>query len=108
MAKTYTVDGNLATAAIDFAPASLVEEVLQNVRTILSTVKYSVPLDREFGISGTAVDLPMPQAKAVLSVEIFTAVKRYEPRAIIQSINFTGEETGKLVPTLEVRIVGSE
>ena len=100
MAKSYTVDGNASTAAVEFAPASLVEEVLQNVRTILSTVK--------FGISGTAVDLPMPQAKAVLSGEIFTAVKRYEPRAIIQSISFSGEETGKLVPTLEVRIVGTE
>ena len=108
MAKTYTVDGDPATAVVDFAPGSLVEEVLQNVRTILSTVKYSVPLDREFGISGTVVDLPMSQVKAMLSGEIFATVKRYEPRAVIQSINFSGGETGKLVPTLEVRIVGSE
>lgn len=106
MTKSYTVDGNQTT--VSFAPTGLVQEVLQNVRTILSTVKYSVPLDREFGISGTAVDLPMPQAKAMLSGEIFAAVKRYEPRAIIQSINFTGEETGKLVPILEVRIVEPE
>ncbi|WP_432643627.1 hypothetical protein [Acidaminococcus sp.] len=106
MSKSYIVDGNPAT--VDFAPRGLVEEVLQNVRTILSTVKYSVPLDREFGVSGSVVDLPMPQAKAMLSGEIFAAVKRYEPRAIIQSIDFSGEENGKLVPALEVRIVGSE
>ena len=34
---------------IDFAPATKIEEILQNVRTILGTVKFSVPLDREFG-----------------------------------------------------------
>ena len=37
---------------IDLAPATKIEEILQNVRTILGTVKFSVPLDREFGIPG--------------------------------------------------------
>lgn len=43
MAQTYRVDGRPA-ATIDFNPSTLVTEVLQNVKTILSTVKYSVPL----------------------------------------------------------------
>ena len=34
------------TAGIDFAPASEYAEILQNVRTILATPVYSVPLDR--------------------------------------------------------------
>lgn len=107
MAQTYRVDGRPASA-IDFNPSSLVTEVLQNVKTILSTIKYSVPLDRGFGISGAAVDMPMQQAAAILSGEIFAAIRRYEPRAIIQSIKFSGDESGKLIPTLEVRIIGTE
>ena len=89
---------------VDFAPQSEVAEILQNVRTIISTVKYDIPLDRQFGIDGAVVDLPMPEAEAKLSQEIFQAIKQYEPRAIIESINFTAELNGKLIPTVEVSI----
>ena len=34
---------------ISLAPESEVAEILQNVQTIISTVRGSVPLDREFG-----------------------------------------------------------
>ena len=92
------------TPEIDFAPATVVEEVIQNVRTIVTTIKYSIPLDREFGIDGSVVDLPINVAKARLTNEIFRAVRRYEPRAVIESITFKGEETGRLIPTMEVSI----
>ena len=92
------------TPEIDFAPATVVEEVIQNVRTIVTTIKYSIPLDREFGIDGSVVDLPINVAKARLTNEIFRAVRRYEPRAVIESITFKGEETGRLIPTVEVSI----
>ena len=92
------------TPEIDFAPATIVEEVIQNVRTIVTTIKYSIPLDREFGIDGSVVDLPINVAKARLTNEIFRAVRRYEPRAVIESITFKGEETGRLIPTVGVSI----
>ena len=92
------------TPEIDFAPATVVEEVIQNVRTIVTTIKYSIPLDREFVINGSVVDLPINVAKARLTNEIFRAVRRYEPRAVIESITFKGEETGRLIPTVEVSI----
>ncbi|SDP01028.1 GPW/gp25 family protein [Selenomonas ruminantium] len=91
-------------AAIDFAPATVTAEVMQNIRTIITTIKYSVPLDRGFGIDGSIVDLPMEVAKAKMTNEIFKAIRQYEPRASIESITFTGEDTGKLVPTVEVKI----
>ncbi len=100
---TYIIKMN-ETQKIDFAPASVVEEVIQNVRTIVTTIKYSIPLDREFGIDGEVVDLPINVAKAKLTNEIFRAIRRYEPRAVIESIAFQGEETGRLVPTVGVSI----
>lgn len=90
--------------SIDFAPQTVVAEVLQNVKTIISTIKYEVPLDRDFGIDGDIVDMPMPQAKARLTQEIFQAIKQYEPRASINSITFNGELSGRLIPTVEVSI----
>lgn len=92
------------TPQIDFAPASVVEEVIQNARTIITTIKYSIPLDRDFGIDGDVVDLPINVAQAKLTNEIFRAIRRYEPRAVIESIAFKGEDTGRLIPIVGVSI----
>lgn len=99
----YIIKGN-ETPQINFAPASTVEEVIQNVRTIVTTIKFSIPLDREFGIDGSVVDLPMNVAEAKLTNEIFRAIRRYEPRAVIESITFQGEDSGRLVPIVRVSI----
>ncbi len=36
---------------INFAPCGIAEEVVQNVRMILRTLVWAVPLDRTFGIN---------------------------------------------------------
>lgn len=89
---------------IDFAPENVVTEVIQNVRTILATIKYEIPLDRQFGMDGSIVDMQIQQAQAKWSAEIFSQVKQYEPRAIIESISFEASIDGTLTPTVEVRI----
>ena len=94
--------------AIDFAPATVAEEIVQNVRTILTTIKYEIPLDREFGIDGSHVDKPMPQAQALITSEIIRQIRRYEPRAAIKKITFTGELDGRLTPRVEVTIHETE
>ena len=100
---TYEISGG-EMPPLNLAPATLAEEVLQNVRMIISTVKYSVPMDREFGIDGAVIDRPINVAKAHLSNEIFNAVRRHEPRAVIESINFDGDESGQLTPKIKVQI----
>lgn len=99
----YEINGG-ETPPINFAPATLAEEVLQNVRMIISTVKYSVPMDREFGIDGAVVDRPVNVAKAHLTNEIFRAVRRYEPRAEITDIDFDGAGSGQLTPRIKIRV----
>ncbi len=101
---TYLID---TLDGVDFAPASTVEEILQNVRTIISTVKTSVPLDRDFGIDYSFLDKPTAKAKAMYSSEIIQAVKKYEPRASITSISFSADIDGKLTPKVEVSINGT-
>lgn len=92
---------------IDFAPSDDLAEILQNVRTILSTPKYSVPLNREFGANVTMLDDPLPIAEAKLSTEIIEAVQRWEPRVSVTQVTFEGEgQEGILRP--KVRVVLNE
>lgn len=92
---------------IDFAPATVAEEVLQNVRCLISTLKWQIPLARDIGISGDVVDMPILQAKARLSQEIIQCLKKYESRANVLKIDFEADVTGKLIPIVEVKIVES-
>ena len=94
--------GNVEIGAVGVA------EVLQNVRIILSTIKGSVPLDREFGVSAAFLDQPLPAAKAKLTAEIVEAVERHEPRAKVTSVTW-GENPGeamdgRLFPKVRVYI----
>jgi len=89
---------------VNFAPSSVLEEIIQNVKTILTTVKYSVPLDRNFGIMADALDAPLPVAKAKITADIVSAIKQYEPRAEITQIIFSGDGAdGILKPRVRIR-----
>lgn len=97
-----TLDGE-----ISFAPSTTVQEIIQNVRTIITTVKGSVPLDREFGIDGSIVDKPLPVAQAMVSRDVVSAIKRYEPRAKVKKVEYsdsTGAIDGILRPLVRIEI----
>lgn len=95
------------STTINFAPATELEEIIQNVRTILTTPICSVPLDRNFGINQEMLDLPLPIAQARLSAEIVQAVQKFEPRVIITAVDYTGDGAdGRLQPTVKLRIKG--
>lgn len=91
-------------ANIDIAPATEKEEILQNVRTILGTIKGSIPLDRSFGIDPSIIDLPISVAQAKLSNEIFQSIKRYEPRVSISAIKFIGSIQGELQAEVKITV----
>ena len=104
----FMVSGAHGAASINFAPPSVAEEVLQNVRTLIMTAKYSVPLDRELGIDAAYLDRPAPDAMARLRVRIADAVRRFEPRAEVKVVEFRnyddGALLGKFYPVLHVDI----
>ena len=84
-------------------PRNEVEEILQNVSMIVSTIKGTVPLDREFGISADLVDAPINRQSQLIA-EVADAIARFEPRARLHRIEFTGNERGELNPTLTLEI----
>lgn len=82
----YTVTDN--PRAIVFAPATVADEIVQNVRTILATRRGSVPLDRAFGISWDMLDEPMAVSRMRMMADITDAIRRYEPRATVRGVTF--------------------
>lgn len=89
---------------VNFNPATEEEEILQNLRTILSTMKFSVPLDRSFGVGADFVDAPTSEARALAENEYFKAIREYEPRAVVESIEWEADIEGMLTARIEVSI----
>ena len=93
---------------IRFNDPELVSSVLQNIAVILATPKGSVPQYREFGLSATMLDKPIPVAKMMMRADVREALERWEPRAQFVSMTFEERVTqpGTLWPTVEVEIIG--
>ena len=98
------------TQGIDFAPASEIAEILQNVRTILTTRRGSVPLERDFGLSWEHIDQPINVARALMKAEIIESVERFEPRAVVEAVTFDedieDDQDGLTRPRVTISIKG--
>ena len=91
---------------INLAPETIEQEVLQNVAVIISTPKYSVPLDRGLGMAQRFVDKPIQVAQAILISEVLDAIEEAEPRAEVLNVTFElGDRPGALIPIVEVNIL---
>jgi phage baseplate assembly protein W len=93
-------------AEIDFGAVSI-KEILQNVRTILLTPKYSVPLNRLFGMDFLYVDMPQNQARDILVSEILEAIHFWEKRVEVVDVTFDPESDlirGQVIPIVHLRI----
>jgi len=91
---------------IMFGVTDVILEVMQNCRTILTTRKGTVPLDREFGIAADFLDSPMPTVRAEAEQDIFMAIRRYEPRAVLKEITWDADIlSGKVMPRIKIEVV---
>lgn len=99
------VDITADLGEVIICPKTELEEVIQNVKTIITTLQGSVPLDRDFGIDSTVIDKPVNVIRPLLVKEIKEKIEQYEPRAKLISINWDGEGMqGVITPTVRVAI----
>ena len=85
----YTITNSLT--AIDFAPAETAE-ILQNCRTIISTVKGSAPLHRNFGIDSSQLDAPINEiTKTKIVAEIVAQIQQYESRCRVKKVEISAD-----------------
>jgi phage baseplate assembly protein W len=92
---------------VDFAPDSEVAEILQNVRTILSTRLGTVPLHRDLGLSWGFLDKPLPIAKMEFMQAAIEALEEYEPRVRLLKVEFDQTETDAMEGKLNPRVIVS-
>lgn len=86
--------GNSSNNSIDFAPKTVVDEVVQNIRNIFSQAKYQIPYQRNMGFDEDIIDQTSERAVMMFQVDMLKQVKTYEPRAKIKSFNW---DNGNLV-----------
>lgn len=97
-----------SSGAVNFAPSTVADEIIQNVRTILATVQNSVPLHRDFGVDASYIDKPVNQAMPMANAAIFDAVNEYEPRCEITKIEWENGNDGVIQPKVSVKINETE
>ncbi len=87
--------------------AAGMDAIRQNIRIIILTFCYSIPLDRKFAHTGKFIDAPNPLAAARLAAELTDAIEKYEPRVSVQSIEWKNSTTpanlrlGSLLPVVK-------
>lgn len=85
---------------------TVADDVRRCLQVLYSTPAGTVALDREFGLSWQAVDLPMEAAKATVAAEIIEKTARYEPRARVLEVSWQADAlTGVLQPEVRCEIV---
>ena len=95
-----------SASELKIIPATELEEIAQNVLTIITTQKYTAPLDRGFGLSTTQIDEPISASQAKMAAEIVAAVKEFEPRAQITNVFFDGNfANGELNIRVQFKLV---
>lgn len=91
--------------SIQINPQNEIEEIIQNLHTILSTPKGSVPMYREFGIDSFVIDVNVNAAMSLMVNAVYEAIETFEPRAEIVNVTFKDPKTqGKLIPVVEVKL----
>lgn len=89
---------------IDFAPANVHQEVLQNVAIIIDTWENTCPMLRGLGIPAQLIGKPMPVVKNIMIGQLYNQIEHFEPRAILGGITFEENAlTGKLIPIIEIQ-----
>lgn len=90
---------------VNFDPESEAVEIAQNLRMIMNTPKFSVPLHRDFGLNFAGLDEPIMRVQAEIRRDLINAIAEFEPRVQIVSIEFTGSSAeGRLQPSIQFKI----
>ncbi|ABO49753.1 GPW/gp25 family protein [Desulforamulus reducens MI-1] len=97
------VDVTTKFIPLDFG-ASGTKEILQNVRMILATPKFSCPMDRDFAWDPDVLDAPMNIVQGKIAQRLVEAIRKYEPRAEIVDVSFEGDINGTFKPVVRVRV----
>lgn len=84
--------------------ATSMDAIVQNIRIIVLTTAYSVPLDRGFAHTGAFIDSPAPHETARLIARLTDAIEAQEPRVKVTRITLEADPDGLMQGRLFPRI----
>jgi phage baseplate assembly protein W len=86
--------------------ATGLRELAQNVKTIMSTWRATVFLDRRFGTDSQIIDQPVNTLIASLIMDLTEQIERYEPRVSVVSVTLQNSDAsgGHLIPLAQIRV----
>ena len=100
-----TLEIGLSQTAWKLVPSSAAEEIAQCVKCLLLTTKGSCFMYRDFGVNTELIDRPINVAKNRFLAEVVKQAAKYEPRAKVKSIRWTGDgPDGILKPTVILEV----
>lgn len=100
-----TIDGKLET--VEIMPETTEDEIVQNLKTIVSTTLGEAPMCRDVGVSSESKHRSQNVAEVLLTRDIYTAIREQETRADLRNVEYKDmEEWGVIAPVLEVEMGG--
>lgn len=82
-------------------------EVFRNLQVLFNTVAGEQALDRDFGIDPAVMDNSSPDARSLLVAEYVKKTQMYEPRAIVDHVEWIQGDLlgGNLTPKVVIDLV---
>lgn len=81
------------------------ERIRQNVRNLLSLVRYELPYARTLGLPAGLIDLPAGEAATLYAAQAAALIRRGEPRARILSVQrVSAEESGQILLEVTMQV----
>lgn len=77
---------------INFAPKTVLEEIVQNVENIWLLIKGEVPYQRDIGIDTTLIDQPIFTAMMMFQLSFAEQLDKFEPRAEARSFDWSDSD----------------
>lgn len=107
----FTVNANLPASIVIGATGLM--GLAQEVRTVITTRKGSVPLDRDFGVEWDVIDSPIGSVLPTYIADVAIQIEKYVPRVEVLSVEYqptavsdaaADAADGTLRPVVTVRV----
>ncbi len=92
-----------AVITIDGVAESEVKDIRRCLASLYSVREGEQPLDRNFGLKQDFLDQPVNLAKNMLALEIIEKTRRYEPRVLVEKVDYITSEEGQLIPVVRLK-----
>lgn len=79
------------------------EDIRRCLTALYSVREGEQPLDRKFGISQEFLDQPVNIAQNLLALEIIEKTQRYEPRVLVEKVEYQQGGEGVLIPIVYLK-----